>query len=742
MLKRLATYLTLPAAAFTTLVAQAQYNFVGSASSLGNNCYQLTAPVSWQNGAIWYNQSIDLTQPFHLQFVAFFGSNPNGADGMVFVMQQVSNTAIGMDGEGMGFSGFAPSFGVEFDTYQNQNQGDPAYDHIAFLSNGVVNHNSPNNLAGPVQASATSPNIKDGQEHIIDIYWTPQTSTFSVHFNCVERLTANVSLVNGIFQGNPVVFWGLTAATGGLANQHRVCLDPGILGLESSYEICAGGSVQLQATGTSLGTHNWTPTTGLSNPTVNNPIASPTQTTTYQVTFTDLCQNVQQQSTTIQVLQPGVTLPASVTGCEGQVVTLTATDVSGSVQWNTGSQGPTLSVNIPGTYTATATIGSCTATASVEVNFAPIPTFNLPVSASICQGASYPISLPQNGAVYTWNDGFTGAERLLTAAGTYTVTATLGACTAQSAIALQVNPVPVFSIGEPVEVCTGTPVTLWANVSGTVVWSTGASGPSITVQQNGTYWATASALGCSYSDTTTVLFHPLPQVDVSGETPFCESTGTTLTATGTDSYSWNHGASGSEVQVLSGGLYTVTGTHGPTGCQGTASIFVTSIPPTMVSLPALLEKCEGDVILLKAAGSPSYTFAWSDGTQGGELNAELPGLYTVTATGPCGEAEASVDVRDIFCSTDVFIPNAFTPDGDGLNDLFKATAPDALTFELRIYSRWGELVFHTAEVSKGWNGSFMNNGYYCEPGLYLVLYKATFAGMKVVERTGHLTLIR
>ena len=87
------------------VTGQAQTYFLnGDASYLGDDCYQLTPNLNTQNGTVWYADQIDLTQPFTIEFLMNLGSNDaNGADGMVFVLQQEGTSAIGESGGGMGY---------------------------------------------------------------------------------------------------------------------------------------------------------------------------------------------------------------------------------------------------------------------------------------------------------------------------------------------------------------------------------------------------------------------------------------------------------------------------------------------------------------------------------------------------------------------------------------------------------------------------------------------------------------
>lgn len=160
--------------AWGELAAQS-YFLNGTAQSLGGDCYQLTTTQGNQNGTVWYSDLIDLSQPFDLNFTMNFGTfDATGADGMVFVLQDVGTNALGQTGGALGFSGFNPSFGIEFDTWQNGQYGDLIQDHIGFVSDGSVDHNPPTGLGGPVTANANGGNIEDGEEHPVRITWDPR----------------------------------------------------------------------------------------------------------------------------------------------------------------------------------------------------------------------------------------------------------------------------------------------------------------------------------------------------------------------------------------------------------------------------------------------------------------------------------------------------------------------------------------------------------------------------------------
>jgi len=144
--------------------------------------------------------------PFDIEFKLYLGTKDGtGADGVVFVLQTVGNTAIGASGDGMGYSGFSPSLGIEFDTYDNESWlGNPEIgaDHTAISRNGnpLV---AADILAGPVPANSGSANIEDGLDHPVRIVWEPATQLIEVYFDCELRISTNHNLIDSIFGGNP-----------------------------------------------------------------------------------------------------------------------------------------------------------------------------------------------------------------------------------------------------------------------------------------------------------------------------------------------------------------------------------------------------------------------------------------------------------------------------------------------------------------------------------------------------------
>ena len=212
------------------------YELNGDAIQLNPDCYQLTDNILNEQGSMWNNNQIDLSQSFNLEFIVNFGNDDMGADGIAFVLQNNGVNSLGAIAQGIGYEGISPSLAIEFDTWNNTNLSDLAIDHVAIQSNGNPDHTSTNNLVGPAAALPGGANIEDGQDYTLQIQWDANTQTIEVFVDCNLTITLNnYDLVNQIFMGNPNVWFGFTSSTGGFSNMHTVC--------PTNFEACCLGNI-------------------------------------------------------------------------------------------------------------------------------------------------------------------------------------------------------------------------------------------------------------------------------------------------------------------------------------------------------------------------------------------------------------------------------------------------------------------------------------------------------------------
>ncbi|MCU0346616.1 MAG: gliding motility-associated C-terminal domain-containing protein [Saprospiraceae bacterium] len=408
-------------------VLLAQFTLNGAAVQLNDTCWTLTPAQNGKVGSIWNETKIDLTNSFQVIMELHLGcTDANGADGILFGLQPVS-TSIGQQGEGLGFQGVSPSIGIEFDTWQNGNLADPSFDHVAITKNGVLNHAAATNLAGPVQANPSAPNIEDCKWHKLRVNWDAPSQTLEVWFDCSRRLTYTGDIINEVFGGNPNVFWGFTAATGGANNLQQVCFSyTTFLDKFEDVVICPGGQYQITLSG---GTeYHWSPPDGLSNPDIANPIAAPEQTTEYEVEVLDACGN--QFFDTINVIVDGDTvffdLGVDTSICEGESLLLDATSTGNAFVaflWSNGQGTATISASQTGLYAVTVTIDDyCVADDRKLISVIPLPKASLGPDTSLCLNQTLLLDASTTGnPSYLWQDGLTSPTRTVDSPGNYSL---------------------------------------------------------------------------------------------------------------------------------------------------------------------------------------------------------------------------------------------------------------------------------------------------------------------------------
>lgn len=664
---------------FHLLCAQ-NYSLNGDAEAVGTNCIAVTPNQAWQNGSVWYTDLLDLTQPFTLEFQMNYGTvDANGADGMMFVLQNIGPNALGEDGAGLGFQGFNPAFGIEFDTYYNSDFADIPADHVAFQRNGNTNHSWTNNLAGPVSAHPFGQNIEDGQEHPIKITWNPISRVVQLFFDCVLRLSAQVDLVNSIFNGNSQVWWGFTGATGGLSNAQLVCLaETYEFNDNLEFTICQGESVQISANGNPDGNYLWEPAVGLSDSLLQSPVASPITSTEYCYTYTDVCSNV-----TTGCIQVNVeTAPVVSAGdddfyCEGDQYTLQGscdqpgagiqwTDQSGIIVSNGSNLNP--SVNVAGTYTLTATssIGQCSSSDEVVIIETPLPA---PTFGSVLTKCAYDSVILDVGNIWqsvNWFDGSMESILVAYSAGIYEVTIQENDCELEFIFEVQDITPPDIDLGDDQFFCDGETVLIDAAM--VVSWSTGLIDAVLPATTTGDYSAEIEWLGCFNRDTIHVESIPNPIVDAGEDDVFCAGSEYPFSGS-TDQtdilFQWtlpngiqtNFSEDPSLFAQLPG-TYSLSVINELTSCMGSDVVELEEIPLPVPNFDLLVEKCSYDVAILDV-GETWDTVLWSDGSTENTTIAEEEGVYPVI-----------IEILNCSTTVDIQVQNVAPPEINLGEDLF------------------------------------------------------------------------
>jgi hypothetical protein len=733
-----------------TLSSFGQSNPVGDSYEAAPGCYVVTSNQLWQLGAVWFNESLDLNDPFDITLTMTFGNNDDGADGMVFVFQQVGINAIGVNGGGIGFEGFSPSFGVELDTWQNIDLGDPFEDHMAMFKNGTTNHNGGNVLSPSVQASATSANIEDGGIHTFQLTWDPAEMKVEVFFDCELRLSETVDLLGEIFGGNSEIWWGFTGATGGASNEQTICISEFALGLEPNYEMCAGEGLELGVVGGADGDYSWEPALEVDNPASPIVLVNPAESMEFTVTYTDICGEETSLSTWVEVIEVELALEDELWACEGETILIEATGNADQYEWSTTEFGTTIEVDDAGNYSVTASVGTCELTETIDIGLWPLPEIvDWEEAYEACEDS--PISIDAssaNAAEYNWSNGETDPIievldgqildlDLVSAEG----------CENSYSTAITFLPYPDSTLPEQIVGCENSPETLTAAMADTWIWENGGESQSLIISESGTYVVTLSSDGCETIDSTQAIFNPQPVFSWVEHLWLCQDSIETIALPNQPyQYSWQGADVQDSVQVIGEGTWILTGVDVLTGCQSGQSLATNLLYPPEVELEPFAHACDGAPALVDVIASDSLDFFWSHGEVGPEVSIAIPGDYYVVAQNICGTDTAMVNVSEAVCSCPTYIPNSFSPDFDDVNEVFfPHVGCDVFQYRFAIYNRWGHVVFESFKPGEGWNGSGPVETHFVDLDVYawqLTYETELFGGWVQFDETGTVFILR
>ncbi len=349
------------------------------------------------------------------------------------------------------------------------------------------------------------------------------------------------------------------------------------------------------------------------------------------------------------------------------------------------------------TYIVTLNENGCIASDTVQVAVLPFITVQLPADTTICAGDSIQLRPQSQALQYKW----TPAASLNTAdlkfpmaapgiTTTYELTASLGQCMEKASMTVKVVPYPKAAAGADTLICYGTAAQLRGNVSGASFnWS-----PAATLQNGATLSPLAKPLsttayvltvlddkGCPKEVSDTVLVQVVPRIeaDAGRDTVVVAGQPLQLQATGGEIYSW--------------------------------------FPPISLNDPLL-----------------PNPIAILDGTQ------EKVTYYATIVRDGCLAVD-SIHVIVYKTGADILVPNAFTPNGDGRNDVFRPHLVGMKSLEsFQVFNRWGELIYTTRTLGQGWDGRL--HGAPQASGTYVFLAAGTTYDNRKIVRKGTLVLVR
>jgi gliding motility-associated-like protein len=369
----------------------------------------------------------------------------------------------------------------------------------------------------------------------------------------------------------------------------------------------------------------------------------------------------------------------------------------------------------------------------------------------LCPGQSTVLSAGTGFESFTWSNGDTTSSISVNQAGTYWLSTTDShGCYASDTVQLGIFSMVSPNLVNDTLLCSGISLVLDAG-TGFVdyTWNTSAHTSSIIVTSTGIYSLTVTDVnGCMAVDSSIVTFMPTLVVSIfPPEVSICVDSSVILKASGATFYSWSP-ASG--LSSVSGSIvtafptttttYKVSGSA-PGACPDdtTITVKVSDLPVSL--LPDSSQLCYGNSLELDPGICDLCTYLWSSGATSPSLTITKPGNYWVIIKNDGCQLKDFIRVEE--CS-EIWIPNAFTPNGDDENDVFLPKGINIEEFHMLIFNRWGEQLFESYELENGWDGIYQGEN--CPIGVYVYLieYKAMGNGndQSKEKRQGMVTLVR
>lgn len=419
---------------------------------------------------------------------------------------------------------------------------------------------------------------------------------------------------------------------------------------------CPGDSVQLTATGGNL--YQWSPSAGLSDPTISNPKAAPLTTTTYNlvVVNSDGCKDSLTKTVTKNI-SPVATVSSPVSICPGDSTQLSA---SGGVsyQWlpsaglnNSTIANPNASPGVTTVYKVIVTdIQGCKDSATTTVSLKPKPLINLSSPAPVCKGDTAQLNA-SGGVSYQWspaiglnNVTISNPKASPAITTTYSVLVTgINNCIDSASAVVTINQPPSITLTADTFICAGDSVQLTASGGASYQWlpagglsASDVAAPKASPAGTTTYKVLVySAAACIDSAFVTVTVKPKPVIGISSSVSICRADTTQLMATGGINYQWSPSTGLSNATVpgpfaspSTNTIYNVVVSNAD-GCKDSAQTTVSVTPKPLPNLGKDTTICIDETVVLNATTNSGLSYRWNTGETTPAISVDQPGIYSV-----------------------------------------------------------------------------------------------------------------
>ena len=421
-------------------------------------------------------------------------------------------------------------------------------------------------------------------------------------------------------------------------------------------------------------------------------------------------------------------------------------------QWSNGDTTASLNTNFIGTFSVTITdLNGCVGSGSVTITDGSPAALPLPDSLKLCEGDSAVLNATANNALsYYWNTDDTTATLTVRTTGMYNVIVSNGQCVSYDTTHVLVLPRPMFNLGRDTIICSKDTILLRGPASPlyTFLWQDSSRQQTYSAVKTGLYSLTVTFGKCRSTDTALITIFNERQ-GITTDTVSCDTVFNIVpNILGAKSYQWANGTKDTLLKVSKSDVYQVIASNGKCYLDRRYNVVFKKKTPINLGRDTVLCRDLGQNELFLSAEIPNTkVYFWNDTKREPTRFVKESGVYWVHAVNECGSVKDSINIVFHNCY-EQFVPNAFSPNGDGANDVLQIypSFDVAKINKFDIFDRWGNRVFSArdfnpdAAASYAWNGSF--GGRIMSPDVFVYYLEIETKTKEVLTQKGDITLIR
>jgi gliding motility-associated-like protein len=440
----------------------------------------------------------------------------------------------------------------------------------------------------------------------------------------------------------------------------------------------------------------------------------------------------------------------TICACEPVAFMASYYDTTTTLDWDFGDGNNGQGFNVThsylnGTFDVTLILRDASGCAFDTLTKQNLVVVNCDISMSsldtLCIGDS--VTLTANtGSSFIWNTGATTSSIIVSPVTTTSYSLQIDGGNTPICDSIIVYVYPPYDIGldDSLWFCeTDTAIVNATTGLNSYTWSDNSTQSYLQAQMSGLYWLIVQDTnGCFATDSVEVIMGSIPVWDLGPDMEACD--GDTVNLLGPvvsgAQFVWSTQETTSNISVSQTGEYILVVDDNVCITKDTVAVQFNNPPVT--SLPTSFYLCETELLLEPTPGT-MVDYYWSTGETTTSIIVTESGIYWVDMDNNCGSATDTVEV--VFdCSFSMYVPNAFSPDGDGINDVFQAKGVGVVKFDMRIFNRWGEQIFHSTSLDQHWDGIYQNKRSQIDTYIWVVQVQDVLG--RHHDFKGHVTVVR